>query len=263
MELQLKFGLRRGNSLPVNYQYELSSWIYKVIQRADHEYSKFLHEKGFSVDGRNFKMFTFSQLDLRPYEISGSQIRLLGKEISLNIRFLVDSSLEHFIKGLFMEQRFGLGDRNAVIDLEVSSVETIAPPLFKPVMQYQCLSPICVSRKRPDDSAEYMSPKDPGFGALLIQNLRRKAKALVSTTSDKDDFPAGFKFRLLNSPRKKGIHIKANTDQHTQVIGYLFHFELSAPAELHEIGYYAGFGEKNSMGFGTVTRINGWLDEQD
>jgi len=260
MELQLKFGLRRGNSLPVNYQYELSSWIYKVIQRADHEYSTFLHEKGFSVDGRNFKMFTFSQLDLRPYKISGNQIRLLGKEILLNIRFLIDSSLDHFIKGLFMEQCFSLGDRNTVVDFEVSSVETIAPPLFKSVMQYQCLSPICVSRRRPDDSAEYVSPEDPGFGALLVQNLQRKAKALVSITGDKEQAASDFKFRLLNTPRKKGIHIKADTAQHTQVIGYLFHFELSAPLELHEIGYFAGFGEKNSMGFGTVTRINGWLD---
>ncbi|MCB0538258.1 MAG: CRISPR-associated endoribonuclease Cas6, partial [Bacteroidetes bacterium] len=31
-----------------------------------------------------------------------------------------------------------------------------------------------------------------------------------------------------------------------------FHFELTAPVELHEIGYEAGFGEKNSMGFGCV-----------
>lgn len=65
MELRLKFRRIAGNLLPVNYQYPLSSWIYKVIGTADLNYSTFLHEKGFAFDNRRFKMFTFSQLDVR------------------------------------------------------------------------------------------------------------------------------------------------------------------------------------------------------
>lgn len=253
MELNLTLSLVKGNLLPINYQYELSSWIYKVIQRADEQYSTFLHEKGFVADGRSFKLFTFSQLDLRPYEISGNYIRLLGKEASLNVRFHVDSSLEHFIRGLFMEQRFGLGDRHHVVGFEVTAVETAAPLIFQPTMHYQCLSPVCVSRlRRNDGSAEYLSPQDAGYGRLLIRNLQRKAHALEKAGDREEPGATEFSFRLLNTPRKKGIHIKANTLQHTQVVGYLFHFELTAPVELHEVGYYAGFGEKNSMGFGCV-----------
>jgi CRISPR-associated endoribonuclease Cas6 len=252
MELLLKLSRKTGHVLPANYQYALSSWIYKVISRADTEYSTFLHEKGFVFEGRKFKMFTFSQLDLRPYELSGNQIRLLGKEITLVIRFLVDSGVEHFIKGLFMEQRFGLGDRNNVVDFEVTAVETAASPVFKDKMQYQCLSPVCVSRLRPDGSAEYLSPADPGYGQLLVANLQRKARALATEDHEMVAAPAEMHFRLLNNPRKKGIHIKEGSESHTQVIGYLFHFELTATAELHETGYFAGFGEKNSMGFGCV-----------
>lgn len=87
MELQIKLSLLRGNKLPINYQYELSAWIYKVIERANAEYSDFLHNKGFQHAGKQFRMFTFSQLDARPYEILGSEIKLLGKEISFILRF--------------------------------------------------------------------------------------------------------------------------------------------------------------------------------
>ena len=121
MELFLKLIRLRGNVLPANYSYALSSWIYKVIGRADETYSAFLHEKGFQSGGRTFKMFTFSQMDLRPYRMSGSDIILLGSEASLTVRFLVDSSLEHFVRGLFMEQRFGLGKAGSpdTVDFEV------------------------------------------------------------------------------------------------------------------------------------------------
>ncbi|MEX2233176.1 MAG: CRISPR-associated endoribonuclease Cas6 [Cyclobacteriaceae bacterium] len=255
MELLLKFNRVRGNTLPTNYQYELSAWIYKVISRADIEYSDFLHETGFVFGSRKFKLFTFSQMDLRPYEISGSEIRLLGKEASLIVRFLVDVSLEHFIKGLFVDQNFRLGDRNNQVDFQVSGVETKASPHFEQTMRYQCLSPIVTSAMRDDGTAAYLSPDDPAFGQIFIQNLFRKQSALAVHHGEpempgKTDFP--FSFRLLNTPRKKGVTIKAHTKEETKVIGYLFHFELTAPVELHEIGYYAGFGEKNSMGFGCV-----------
>jgi CRISPR-associated endoribonuclease Cas6 len=196
-------------------------------------------------------MFTFSQLDLRPYRIEGGRIRLLGKEILLTLRFLVDTSLEHFIRGLFMQQRLSIGDHQSSVALEVSSIETVAPMYFKPLIQYHCLSPVCVSRVRDDGTAEYVSPEDGQFGELLISNLVHKEKALQLTHAEpRQSLP--WRFMLLNTPRKKGIHIKEGTAQHTQVVGFLFHFELLAPPELHEIGYYAGFGGKNSMGFGCV-----------
>jgi CRISPR-associated endoribonuclease Cas6 len=256
MELNLTLRIISGNHLPLNYQYELSSWIYKVISRADAGHSAFLHSQGFETEGRHFKMFTFSQLDLRPYKIVGNEIKLLGTEISLNVRFMVDSSLENFIKGLFLQQRFQLGDRYNIIDFEVSGIETVQPPVFHSTMHYACLSPICVSQKRADGTAAYLTPDVIDYGKLLIENLQRKANALVAAGTDNHIIPSGFNFKLLNTPRKKGVHIKANTESHTQVIGYLFHFELTAPAELHEIGYYAGFGEKNSMGFGCVNTQN-------
>jgi CRISPR-associated endoribonuclease Cas6 len=255
MELRLTLSVCGGDTLPVNYQYPISSWIYRVISQADAGYAEFLHQGGFRHDWRHFKMFTFSQLDARPYRVFGNRMRLLGKEVSLTLRFAVDSSMEHFLTGLFLKQQLTLGDRYNRVDLEVTRVEAVAPPVFQETMSYRCLSPICVSRTRSDRTTEYLSPEAPDYGELLVRNLVHKSAALVTEGDTiSGDFPE-FKFRLLNTPRKKGIHVKDYTDAHTQVIGYLFHFELTAPVELHEMGYDAGFGEKNSMGFGCVERV--------
>jgi CRISPR-associated endoribonuclease Cas6 len=65
-----------------------------------------------------------------------------------------------------------------------------------------------------------------------------------------DELPMAF--RLLSAPKEKKIIIKAGTPEETKVRAYLFDFELQAPVPLLEFGYDAGFGEKNSTGFGCV-----------
>ena len=44
--------------------------------------------------------------------------------------------------------------------------------------------------------------------------------------------------------------IKAGTNAETKVRGYQYAFKLKAPEPLVRIGLLAGFGEKNSLGFG-------------
>lgn len=252
MELILTMTVRKGNRIPLNYQYPLASWVYRVIGQADQSYSEFLHEKGHAASGRTYKLFTFSQLDFKPYIIENSAIRVLGNTLSLNVRFFVDSSMEHFITGLFRQQHFELGDRDHQVAMEVTNIQTVPAPHFNTTQRYHCLSPIVASTKRDDGSVAYLSPADPRFGKILLKNLQRKKMAAVPEGFEHEETPVTGHFRLLNTPRKKGIEIKAGTREATKVIGHLFHFELTAPVEFHEVGYYAGFGEKNSMGFGCV-----------
>lgn len=50
-----------GRLLPLNYQYEMSAVIYKILSSADTEFATWLHENGFQMDnGKQFKLFTFS-----------------------------------------------------------------------------------------------------------------------------------------------------------------------------------------------------------
>ncbi len=49
--------------LPLNYQYPLSAWIYKVLARGDRGFAEFLHEQGYKMENqKTFKLFTFSNL---------------------------------------------------------------------------------------------------------------------------------------------------------------------------------------------------------
>lgn len=250
---------RRGSSrfLPINYQYELSSVAYKIIHQADSEFARFLHDQGYLVDGRSFKLFTFSHLNFDSFRIYREEQRIehQGQQAHFYISFLIDKAAEEFIKGLFIKQAFGLGDTISQVDYEVSSIEACAPPVFKEKMVYRCLSPILLKEKRADGGENYLDPSQAeNYKELLINNLTSKAQAMALAV-DTLSLPAilsDISFQVLGKVYKKGVRIKQHTAQATQLIGYMYEFELTAPVELHEIGYHAGFGHLGSQGFGCV-----------
>lgn len=60
--------------IPINYNYPLSSAIYRIIAKGDADYASFLHETGY---GKGFKFFSFSQINTR-FNIENDRLRLLG-----------------------------------------------------------------------------------------------------------------------------------------------------------------------------------------
>jgi CRISPR-associated endoribonuclease Cas6 len=103
--------------------------------------------------------------------------------------------------------------------------------------------------------AQYLSPDVIGYGDLLANNLINKFVALLEKGhAQADNLPAIIGVPIVMSmegkPRQKLIKIKAGNESETFLKGFLFSFKLSAPVELMRIGYYGGFGEKNSLGFG-------------
>ncbi|MFW5820877.1 MAG: CRISPR-associated endoribonuclease Cas6, partial [Bacteroidota bacterium] len=67
--MRFKITLRTDKSkgeviLPINYQYELSSFIYHTIHAGNHEFGNWLHKEGFITENKNFKLFTFSRFQI-------------------------------------------------------------------------------------------------------------------------------------------------------------------------------------------------------
>ena len=241
-------------TIPINYSYELSAWIYGVIAQADAGYAGFLHNQGFAAQGKrkNFKLFTFSQLTVAKRNIRGDRLEILSNEVSLVVSFYLDAAAEHFITGLFAQQRFGLGDRVSRVDFTVGQVESLPVSLPAGPVRFHTLSPLVVGRKNSRGHDDYLPPTDPDFERLLLLNLTDKHQA-----AGNEPLPPGaekeMRFTLFTStPKEKLILIKSGTSQQTRVKGYLFEFELAAPAELLETGYLAGFGRYNAEGFGCV-----------
>lgn len=54
--------LHKPALLPFNYQYPLSSAIYKIIRSADKDFAAFLYNKGYGEGYKSFKLFTFSDI---------------------------------------------------------------------------------------------------------------------------------------------------------------------------------------------------------
>lgn len=261
MRIKLTLNCRPGSIIPINYQYELSAWIYRTLAQANPEFAAWLHEHGYTLKGKKaFKFFTFSHLDIQPpFSIDKNRgaIRIDSGHVALSLSFLLDSTLEHFVIGLFQNQRFGIGNAQfPAVDFDIRTLEIQPRPAFSPLMRYKTISPVCVSVEEEGKThAQYRHPADEGYLDLLLRNLSGKlitaANHAISLQGHEHLIvpPA---FRLLSEPRRKGVTLKAHTAAATKVIGYHFDFELEAAPALQEVGYYAGFGVENAQGFGCV-----------
>lgn len=255
--MQFKITLRcldEQTVLPVNYQYELSAWIYRVLQNADAAYSEFLHRQGYTAGRKSFKLFCFSQLNVPKRNILGDRLEVLSREISFIIGFYLDRTAEEFVRGLFQEQRFHLGDRKSRAQFAVQTVEMrpVLMPSGPQALRIRTLSPLVIARKRPDRQPdEYLHPDDPDFGKLLFVNLLDKYAAATGQALPTWWDVSRFGFRPVGQPPKsKLVTIKVGTPAETRVKGWMFDFEIDAPWELVELGLLAGFGRGNAEGFG-------------
>ncbi len=246
--LELELADPARNILPINYQYELGSWIYSVIRHGDPRFATWLHRNGYADQNKRFRLFTFSNLFIPRRAVQGDRLEIQSSRIGLIISFFPEEAITPFIQGLFMSSEFGLGDNRSQADFRVSSVEAQPEPRISDTLTINLISPLLVSRMVPGEKyARYLSPDQPGYSEMILRNLEEKWKIYTC-----QPLPGGktTSFELLSPFRKKGVLIKSGTPMETKLIGYLFRFRLTAPAPLLRLGYYTGFGEKNSMGFG-------------
>jgi len=248
--------------LPINYQYPLSAWIYKTLEMVNAELSKELHDEGYVLGTKQFKLFTFSNLRFGRNGVKfvrPDRLLIRGGRCWLTVSLVVDETVSSFIRGIFREVSIRIGDKFSQVPMEVSEIRSLEMPDWKEGQscRFQTIAPICVSERiEGNPYAQYLSPMDANFQRIFVQNLYHKY--LVMERNDllgdmdllQNDWEEKVKFELLSKPKSKLITIKDHTPEKTKFRAYLFDFELTAPKTLLSIGYQAGFGEKNSMGFG-------------
>lgn len=243
-----------GDILPINYQYECSAVIYKILSKSDEQFSQWLHDNGYTADKKLFKLFTFSRFNIPKYQQQGDKLKILSDIMEWYISFIPETSTREFIQGIFREQEFTIGNKQARINCIVKSIEMLPPPQIEESMILETLSPICLTLKRENGTDEYVSPTHPKANELIKQNLLDKYRAANGQQMTNEEI--FFDFKALSEPKSTLITIKAGTAQESKVRGYNCRFQLSAPKELMQIAYDGGIGSKNSMGFGMVRE---WL----
>ena len=247
MRLKLQLQTQKENILPFNYEYAISAWIYRTLSKADAIFATWLHDKGYSLEDnhRKFKLFTYSKIvPSKPYRIIKKRgILLQNGQAHLTLSFLIDKAMQDFVIGLFQSQSLNIYIRSGRIDFKITNVEILLAPAFLPVMQFRAKTPVFMSKRMENiPQPIYISPEnDTNYKTLFINNLIEKAKALG------ENIPATLTdLKVLNQPKEKLLNI-----DRTNIKAFEFDFILVAPVELIRIGYFAGFGGKNSsLGLG-------------
>lgn len=241
-----------GNKLPINYQYEQSAVIYKILSLGSTQFAEWLHENGYQlVNGKRFKLFTYSPLKIEKRIVLKDTQRLciFSDTVDWQISFLPEKSTEKFIQGLFSQQTFEIGDRKSRVQFRVQSIEVLPSPEYTEEMEFAAMSPIFIKYNNPDGTATHLSPADERAKEMLKAGLLSKYEAIHGKPFA-GEFEFGFD--LLNEPKRKLQVIKQGTDEETRIAGYLCQFRMHAPVELMKIAYESGIGSGNSQGFGCL-----------
>jgi CRISPR-associated endoribonuclease Cas6 len=251
--MRYKFTLRLvdplRNILPVNYQFELGAWFYRMLNNADTTLFACLKSKGYVPNNEPFRNFVFSHLMVPDRKIEADRLIIQCERIGLIFSTIPDESLTPLVHELFHDSRFLLGDRISQVSFQLEKVEQLPEPEFTDKMTFRTLSPLHLTQKIQGRKNElFLSPETPEYSGLFYENLRNKFKICYGQEHPYD--PHAGKFKLRSPVTQKGINIQSGTPGQSKLVGYQLRFRLHADVELLKSGYYLGFGEKNHMGFG-------------
>ncbi|MCK8494569.1 CRISPR-associated endoribonuclease Cas6 [Spirosoma sp. RP8] len=264
--MQFRLSLRptaQQTLVPFNYAYRLSAFIYAVLAEADGQYATFLHSQGYEYSStRRFKLFTFSDLIIPNARIDtkAGGLWVTTPHIEWVVSFYVDKAAQHFIVGLFQDQRCVIATPKHKAEFIIERVEAVPVEIASNTVQLRTLSPVVIAEKDGRGMDQYLHPADIQFGPLLIDNLLAKWNSIPRMVSAGDpsahDFAtSAVTYRLLpdREPKSRLVAIKEDSRAETKVRGYYgFTFELSGPKELLELAVLAGVGRYNAEGFGAV-----------
>lgn len=254
-KITLKIDRKHGDNLPFNYQYEQSAVIYRILAQADKQYSSWLHENGYVLNGtKRFKLFTYSPFifdKVKAIQQAGC-LNIIGERAIWYINFIPEKSTTEFIQGIFTHQRFTIGNKSFKVAFDVMGVEALSSSPISEEMYFQALSPVCV-KLHEDGRVKYLSPSDPLFVKGILRGLMSRYESLHGIPySNNNDLQIDFVVDEAQKIKSKVITIKAGTPAETKVKGYLFSFWLKMPKELMKMAIEGGIGEQCSQGFGFI-----------
>lgn len=263
MRIALELSHRqRFVTVPINHSSLISSLIYNTIDRSSSEYAERLHEQGYRLENRAFKLFTFSPLNpanRRKWVMHENGTMSTGeRHLHLTISSPKEEFIEHLVLGLLQEPFVAVGRER----FRVETVRKLDPPVFSGDMRFVMLSPlVCATSSEADQHPQYLFPGDSDFKRVLVANLCRKYEVLQGKPFTCSEAEVMFELdpeyvTRVNGKVQKLITLKEGRSDESKVKGTFAPFRLAAPRALIEVGYECGFGEKNAQGFGMVKAIN-------
>ena len=241
MHITIHFESKKPIILPIHYNHLVQAFIYNTI---DDKLAKFLHSKGYG-DGRNFKLFCFSNLkgnyDLK--SIPGFIV--FNDKIELVISSPVTDFCESLANGL-LKKTLRLAEnilevQGVAVDWKKVTGNTMTAVTISPIVAYSTLL-------RPDGRKYtcYFQPGENDFERIIYENLKKKYRAFCG-----EEPPDGeVSIECLRQPRLHVVNYKE-----TVIKGYTGKMVLKGSTELLLMALNAGLGSKNSQGFGCLKLV--------
>ncbi len=242
MRCKITFTSSSNIILPISYNSIVQGFIYRNL---DGDISEWLHDEAIKLEKRSFRFFTFSRL-LGSYKLKGKQIEF-SSPVRLYIGTIHKAVLQSLIENLLRNPLTKLGKNRC----EIQSIEIEKSPENSGKTLVKTLSPITIySTLKGSDGKKktyYYSPFEKDWEKMILDNIRRKAKALGW-----DD-----KLHLLESAyvrphkvSKKNLQIVFYKD--TVIKAWSGLYEINLPEPFFSLIYDSGLGAKNSQGFGML-----------
>jgi len=247
--------------LPYTYPYHLASAIYHSLAKVSPEMAAELHDR------RGFKFFTFSWLQVPRRRAESEGLRVLSRHCRFYISSPDEQLFHALMRGLLETPMITLNGRS----FEVQGIGVLPPEPVRPGDWFSTLSPIMLrvsidrrslgngesggeggpggltGQKRPKGGGVWdVLPGDPRFGEQLARNLVHKYEAFQGVP------PQGTLSVLeVRRGRPKRMSIRGTWHRVAHMV-----LRLGGNSELIRFGYEVGLGERNSLGFGMIHRID-------
>lgn len=253
LELNTQSG---GREIPINYQYPLQCAVYSILSKSDVEFTTHLHDYGYQHrdGGKIFKLFTFSNLIVPNYGIDKERERLIIKSnrVYMYISFQPEKDIQQFIKGIFTQQSFRIYDQLSEAEFFIREVQVMPPLEYRPEDVFQTLSPICISLRNDRGYMDYLRPDHSLYETGILTGLLSRYKVITGKEYEGEKY---CHLNLLNEPKSTLISIKSGKANGTRVRGFRYKFQIDLPEPLMQIAWESGLGEKGSMGFGMIEKV--------
>jgi CRISPR-associated endoribonuclease Cas6 len=251
-------------SISLSYSYYLSTAIYKWIETSSPEYSAFLHNPGFQVEGteKRFRHFCFSQLRVPRSKVIDGRLHILSPTLYWDVTMPVDASLEHLVIGMFEKRQFYIErEENQFV---VEHLKHMPPPQWHRRMKFSLLSPVVVTTMKEYDGklqTHYVLPDDPRLSDLLRANIINKYVSLYDEEPEDTTFVCILDQEYIARKTAEGkrittlITIKEGRTEEARVRGFMCPFMLEGNPELIRLAYESVLSEQNAMRFGMMEVI--------
>jgi len=232
-------------TFPLNYNYGLQSFIYHHISE---KLATFLHEKGYLVGKRRFKLFTFSRFSGKfKIDFPHEEIMFIGP-----FHFYVSSPIDNFIQQ-FAEDLIKSGEVKLFKEpFAVASIQANPTPPMQSPLVIRMLSPLTIYSTlflaEGKKKTYYYSPFEKEFSELIKENLIKKYQAFYKAIPPGDDF-AITRIKVTKNSEKI-IKYTPKRGSYTIIKGWMGLYKLEGVPELIRLGYDTGLGSKNPQGFG-------------